>query len=733
MVEQSTLETSADSQGDQDALQLRMHPRVFAALGKDLVTNDVVAVMELVKNSYDAFAHNVWVTIGEDGILGPYLEIRDDGLGMTRDFIQNVWCMVATPYRETHRIVRRGEEKRRVVGAKGLGRLSVARLGKSLTMLTQAPRSPCWEVTVDWMEIASKDSLSNSNVLCKEYGGTSPFAQSGTKLQIFGLAEEWDQNRIDDLRDNLARLISPFSETKDFNIFLTSADSGSDEEVRIESPEFLTNPKYTFQGMVDATGSVKGTYRFSPIGRDGMPRTKPLRFSWYSIRESVPAAQRSRFSEKSSGCGPFSFEIRAWDIAADDTQEISDRFEIQKSIVRKAIRAHKGISVYRDGVLVLPKSENARDWLGLDLRRVGRVGPRLSTSQLVGYVAITADDNPGIVDTSDRERLSSSSEVAAFEEILMAIVKGLEEQRKEDRISPSREKPMIELFSRISADELIVRVKDVAARDGKAADTVGIVQEFADGLDQTRRTIEERFVYYSRLATVGTIAQKIIHEIRNRTTAIGSFLRTVKHSLGMFPEENTLTKLQRARDAVNALEKLANIFAPLANRNFRRRSERLILEDRIHGCLQMNEPELREKEIKFHVPNSRTFVVADPAEVDMIILNLIINASFWLGEVPRETRRIEFSLCPFVATTGARVDVSIHDSGPGIDEDDLERVFLPGVTRKLDGFGMGLNVASELVAVYGGEMRTMRRPTPLGGASFMFDLPRAADDEVKQC
>ena len=102
-----------------------------------------------------------------------------------------------------------------------------------------------------------------------------------------------------------------------------------------------------------------------------------------------------RYPKKAPNCGPFWFEIRAWDIGADDTREISERFTIQRSVIRRAIRAHKGISVYRDGVLVLPKSDNARDWLGLDLRRVGRVGPRLSTSQLVGYVSITADETLG--------------------------------------------------------------------------------------------------------------------------------------------------------------------------------------------------------------------------------------------------------------------------------------------------------------------------------------------------
>ena len=731
MVEQSTVASSAENQGTQDALQLRMHPRVFAALGKDLVTNNVVAVMELVKNSYDAFAQNVWVTFWEHDTYGPCLEIRDDGMGMTRDVIENVWCMVATPYRESHSIVRKGNKKRRVVGAKGLGRLSVARLGNSLTMLTHAPHSPCWEVTVDWLDIAGKDELSQSRVLCREYGEASPFAESGTKLTILGLAEEWDESRIDDLRENLARLLSPFTLADDFNIFLNGTGQEDAQAVRIKSPEFLSEPKYRFKGKVDLVGNVVGTYRFAPIGRHGTLRTKALTITWYNMRESIPAAQRSRYPEKAAGCGPFSFEIRAWDIGPGDTQEISDRFTVQKRLVRNSIRAHKGISVYRDGVLVLPKSENARDWLGLDLRRVGRVGPRLSTSQLVGYVEITADHNTGIIDTSDRERLSSSSEVAAFEEILLATVRSLEVERNEDRAVPGRERPMAELFSRLSAQELLKNVTDVVAGGGQASDAVSMVQDFADNLDETRKTIEDRFVYYSRLATVGTIAQMIIHEIRNRTTILGSTLRYVKSTLGMFPEKNTVTRIERARGAVSALENLADTFAPLANRNFTRRKQHLILEDRMRACLQMNEADIREKEIKVCVPDSTTVVTADPGELDTIILNLIVNASYWLGEIPRERRRMAFELKR--VESGDRVEVSIHDSGPGIDDEDLEKVFLPGVTRKPDGIGMGLNVASELVAVYSGEMKAMRHPTRLGGASFTFDLPLVTKNEVKQC
>ena len=726
MVEQSTIAIQPDNRRTHDALQLRMHPRVFAALGKDLVANDVVAVMELVKNAYDAFAQNVWLEFRESDAFGPCLEIRDDGIGMTREIIEDVWCLVATPYRESHKVVRKGDKERRVVGAKGLGRLSSARLGKRLRMLTQAPHSPCWEVNVDWADLAVKDDLSQSTVLCREYPGPSPLTESGTTLQVLGLAEEWDASRIDNLRENLARLVSPFSVANDFNIFLSSPHEEIVEEVRIESPDFLSEPKYKFEGTVDIVGNVTGTYRFLPIARDGLPRSKPLKLSWYNIRESLSGVQRSRYSEKAAGCGPFFFEIRAWDIGPDDTQEISDKFSVQKSQVRNAIRAHKGISVYRDGVLVLPKSENARDWLGLDLRRVGRVGPRLSTSQLVGYVAITADDNTGIVDTSDRERLSSSSEVAAFEEILMAIVKMLENERNEDRTTPSHDKPMTELLSQLSAQELLVNISDLAAGGGQASDTVSLVQEFADSLDETRKTIEDRFVYYSRLATVGTIAQMIIHEIRNRTTTLGSILRFFKGKFGLILDQSAIKRIQRAEEAVNALEHLADTFAPLANRNFTRRKQSLVLEDRIRACLEMNAADIRQKEIKCCIPKSRTVVTGDPGELDTIILNLIMNASYWLGEVPKENRRIEFVLELVDTLRGSRVDVSIHDTGPGIEPEDLEKVLLPGVTRKPNGIGMGLNVASELVAAYGGEMKVMRHPTKIGGASFTFDLPLAS-------
>ena len=709
----------ADRKNTYQSMSLRMHPRVFAALGKDLVTNDVVAVIELVKNSYDAFAHNVWIEFGNDDLEGPYLEIRDDGSGMTRELIENEWCVVATPYKEINSVVRKGDKRRRVVGNKGLGRLSVARLGNRLHMLTQSPLSPCWEVAVNWSQVSEADDFSQSAVGFREYRGISPFDESGTRLRVFDLSEHWDEKRKVELEDNLSRLLSPFATADEFNIFVSRF--GKSERVSIKSSQFLSEPKYHIEGQVDCGGNVVATCRYTPLRGEGIAKTEKERLAWPQIYELAKDSWRFPHSKEQAHCGPIHFDIRAWDIDTHGTKEISEKYQISRNSVRKAIRAFKGISVYRDDVLVLPKSERGLDWLGLDLRRVSQIGRRLSTSQLVGYVSISAELNPKIEDTSDRERLSLCPEVEEFEEIIKSIVRTLENMRIEERAQFNRETPMADLFASLSAEELVGSAATLAEKGARASAVVPLIRRFDESLSRSRETIKKRFEYYSHLATVGTIAQMLVHEIRNRTTIIGRLLTIIKKESNDSRSQRANEYVDRADTAVVALEGLADTFSPLANRNFRRARRLSVLEERIQGCLDMQVVEIREKQICWSVPDTKTVVAVDPGELDAIILNLITNALYWLGTVPKAERRLEF----FLETGGSeeRVTVWVHDTGPGIDLKDMGRIFWPGVTRKPNGIGMGLTVASELVASYGGQMRGIH-PGAKGGASFAFDLPR---------
>ena len=706
-----------------ESIPLNIHPSVFAALGKDLVTNDVVAVIELVKNSYDAFAQNVYVKFGVDETEGQYLEILDDGTGMTREVIEKEWCLVGTPFKKKNSIVTKGRKKRRVTGNKGLGRLSVARLGNRLAMFTKTSDSPCREVTVDWAKVSEAEALSDSAVSIRDFPGVSPveeFASSGTCLRIFDLVEEWDDTRVSELEENLSRLLSPFSKASDFNIFLTSPEGTA--KARIEPPRFLSEPKYSIKGNVDVAGNVKAIYRFCPISGDAAPRVKRVTSTWSQIYQSAKGRWRLSHSESKANCGPFSFDIRAWDIDSHGSREISEKYQVARSSIRRSIRTHRGISVYRDDVLVLPKSERGLDWLGLDLRRVSQIGRRLSTSQIVGYVSISAVHNPRIEDTSDRERLSLSAEVEEFEDLITYVVRMLELFRNEDRAQANHERPMTDLFENLSADKLVKDATALAKSGAEASAVVPLIREFDKSLNENRETIKRRFAYYSQLATVGSIAQMLVHEIRNRTTIIGRFLRFARNESRLIEKQEGLRYLGRSEDAVDTLERLADRFSPLANRNFRRGSRQSSVEEVIRGCLDILQGDVESKGIKTSVPESDTPVDVDPAELHTIITNLLTNSVYWLGSVPKEERELKFVLKR--VENEDRMTVWLHDSGPGISEEDLEKVFWPGVTRKPEGIGMGLTLASELVGAYGGRMRTMH-PGELGGASFAFDIPCA--------
>jgi signal transduction histidine kinase len=583
-------------------------------------------------------------------------------------------------------------------------------------MLTQSIGEPCWKVTVDWSTLAKAENLEACHAVRERYAQASPFKDGGTALRIYGL-KEWDANTIGDLKDNLSRLVSPFKRIEDFSIYFTPPGELATPMV-IEPPEFLSHPLYLIKGRLTGEGRLICQYTYSPLR--GKKRTVAREFLWPALIEDLHSEKWAHLKKPS--CGPFNFEVRAWDIGSDEVAEVADHFQLQKSTIRKHIKAFKGISVYRDGILVLPKTEGARDWLGLDLRRVSRTGTRLSTSQIVGYTAITAEENPRIEDTSDRERLVNSAEVALFEELLKYIVAVLETEREHDRREARpAEEPLKDLFTALSPAKLVADISDIAKEGGSASEAMPLIADFGRRLDEARIQIERRFVYYSRLATVGTIAQMLVHEVGNKTMVIGKFLNSARHALtsGEVKGDALQRQLELAESALESLSQLADRFSPLASRSFRRGKRDCILEKVIRDCLDAKTAFMEKMEIQPRCPESETRVAVDPGELFAVVFNLLDNALYWLAQSASKNRRVRFS----VREEGSRVEVEIHDSGPGIAEGDEEKVFQPGVTRKPNGIGMGLTVASELVAEYGGRMHLIR-PGSLGGASFGFDLPK---------
>jgi signal transduction histidine kinase len=699
----------------------KLHPRVFQALGSELVTSDIVAIIELVKNSYDAFATKVDVRFYTDKQSKHCLEIVDNGEGMDRATIDEVWCMVATPFRELNPKSQKGGKMRRTTGAKGLGRLSAARLGDTMTMITKSKDDQAWQVDVNWAGLSAESTLAACHAKRQPFRGDNFEQGTGTIVRINGLISKWRKAELDELGEALSRLVSPFEALSDFDIFFTPPGAEA-VATKIVTSEFLKHPPYTIVGGFSKQGELKYDYFYRPA--HGKNRNDERIFDWAIIQkdlnDALPKDEPLPLKDK-PGCGPFKFEIRVWNLDKESMAEAESKYEIRKSLMRRQIRAFKGISLYRDRVLVLPKSESNRDWLGLDLRRVSKVGTRLSTSQMVGYVSITADSNPDIDDTSDRERLARNEKVEEFESILKYIISRLESERDQDQ--EVEEPKLRDLFGDLSPQKLIEGVEEIVSEKGSAGDVMPLLNEFSRSAERARQQIEKQFSYYSRLATIGTISEMLVHEVGNNCGAIDSFLECVREWIaGKLSDHAILEKrITLAEQAVEALQRLAEKFRPLASHSFQRGKRVASLKEAVDACLNTLGEQIKQCRINVKTNlRGKDILQIDPGELYPIVYNLLDNAVYWLHyqKTKNKTLRIESR------NQGKGVVCNFNDTGPGVDKEDIKKIFNAGVTRKPNGSGMGLTVAGELVEGNNGKIWA-ESPGILGGATFAFELPSA--------
>lgn len=228
-----------------EQLQFKVSSALKDLVGKDLIVNDNVAIFELVKNAYDAYATKVEIEFLEDKIT-----ISDNGKGMTLEDLRDKWLFVGfsakkdgtedgdkqKSYRDTI--------KRHYAGAKGIGRFSCDRLGKDLILRTRSNASGILEtIHVDWTNFEVDQHKEFENINIEHYSdnnGSVVFPENkhtGTILEITRLNDEklpWTRRRLLELKHSLEKLINPFAETNDFSIEISCPRELSEDKRNIK-------------------------------------------------------------------------------------------------------------------------------------------------------------------------------------------------------------------------------------------------------------------------------------------------------------------------------------------------------------------------------------------------------------------------------------------------------------------------------------------------------------------
>jgi anti-sigma regulatory factor (Ser/Thr protein kinase) len=516
---------------------------LLRTLGEELISNEVVAVIELVKNAYDADAKHVLIRF-----VGPLepgqgrIEVLDSGHGMALEIVKTVWMEPATSSKRG--TVRRTEKlKRRFLGEKGIGRFASSRLADELEVVSRRNGEPKEVYALfDWRQFDDDEKFLDEvfihweerepTEICK--GGTiellwqddksAPARKvwQGTMLRMSGLKQKWEARQFEDLRRGLARLVSPKlskDERAEFDVELSVPDEFEQFNSKVESPTILKHPHYIVKGTVSADGKYKLTYRVLAEGTDSVKKGQFLRFKnakgRFEFRGVVEDEdETANLETRPVECGPIEIELKIWD--RDELGNVVQKTRSTIRDIRRDLDAVAGVNIFRDNFRVLPYGEPQDDWLRLDLRRVQNPTLRLSNNQIYGVVQITADDNPKLKDQSNREGLDENQALQDLREMLTSILSHLEEKRYSVRPRNEKKgKPVGGLFAGFDLKPLSDYIAREHPDDKHAKDLV----EKADArFSEQLKEIQSVLARYQRLATLGPVGFGASGKARQRTT-----------------------------------------------------------------------------------------------------------------------------------------------------------------------------------------------------------------------
>jgi len=404
--------------------------RLMLLLGEQLITDEVAAISELVKNAYDADATKVVVTLFHisDPKTG-HIVIRDNGHGMTSDVVLSSWLELGTlsKARGTDLKPRFSEKKKRpFLGEKGLGRLAVHKLGHRTELITRRIDADVeTRLTIDWTAFEKSEGFLEEVPVNWEETSPNVFTESeflsGTQITIRELQRAWNKDMIERTERSLRALKSPFKDLSDFDIIIKIEDDLA-PIVRVhDMSEIIDKATYTFIGEIDEAGQLDYRYKFQ---RDDYPALSR------EVKGRKDARDPELFSnDRKPICGPIHLRFYSWDLSPQDQRAVLGDTQTYKEM----IEPNTGIKVFRDGFRVLPYGNPDNDWLGMDLRRVRQFEERLSRNQAIGAVEISARTNPRLLDKTDREGLIDNEALRDFHSLVQNALTQFEAERYPDR------------------------------------------------------------------------------------------------------------------------------------------------------------------------------------------------------------------------------------------------------------------------------------------------------------
>lgn len=374
--------------------------RLVTILGRESISNPNIALIESVKNGYDADAKKVSVIfkeLKESHHLGKIV-VNDNGNGMTLEEIRDTWMKPATDNKVQEPLSKK--YKRHKIGEKGIARFALSTLAQKTEITTQtAGITKGYRLLVDWSKF-EEDGGSFERIPVELSSFKKKKKEHGTKVELSGLRQRWSKKVLEKFIQEAELITPPTSRPENFEIDILIPDFPDISDQKLNS-KFLKIAPYFFEANLDEKGFLKYKVR-TPQGTKRYPRVKTTKYS----------------------CGPanFSFWFLPRDKGPYERLGVSLQ-SINIDEIKKFLDDWSGIKIYRDNLRVKPYGDSGNDWLGLESLRVNNPSVIPGNEQVFGYVEITKKDNPAIVDTSTRESIVGNTEFRDLKEFAVDSIR----------------------------------------------------------------------------------------------------------------------------------------------------------------------------------------------------------------------------------------------------------------------------------------------------------------------
>lgn len=357
-------------------LYFRSSGRIIKILGRQSISNPMVALLEMIKNSYDADSTEVIVSFDKINSSETRISIKDNGSGMNLDEFDHIWMTAASDNKEKD--PRTKKFNRQKIGEKGIARFGLDNLSKKIEIKSMKKgEDRGFKLSIDWSLYEQPDAQFEKIPLIPEFFEKKK-SSHGFEIILSDLRSKWSTEDIINLKKEAETIVPPTSQAENFSVKIKCTDLPDLADIRVKNA-FLKQSIYTFSAELDKEGKI--SYWMTDGG-------KKKRYG-----PSVPARKYK--------CGPLRFRFHFFYREAGKYKKLL--FGIDE--IRGFLDSWGGVKLYRDNFRVKPYGDPGNDWLGFDDTRVQNPSIFPGNNQVFGFIEITKKYNPDLTDTTTREGL----------------------------------------------------------------------------------------------------------------------------------------------------------------------------------------------------------------------------------------------------------------------------------------------------------------------------------------